>query len=93
MAGERQIINAALQGIRDNPAILASIRTEIATLTTEVLLSATGGREMVNGSGNGMAFTAQVTLSKRDRLSLLQSIVDHYNAGLKPSSWGRTNFQ
>jgi len=92
MAGERQIINAALQAIRDNPAVLASIRAEISTLTTEVLLSATGGREMVNGSGNGMAYTAQVTLSKRDRLALLQRVVDYYDAGTKPASWGRTNF-
>ncbi len=56
------------------------------------MLSATGGREMVNGSGNGMAFTAQVTMSKRERLAILQSVIEFYDAGTSPSSWARTGF-
>lgn len=87
-----QEIRAALQAIRANPALLASIRAERDTLVSDVMLSPNGGREMVNGSGNGMAFTAQVTMSKRDRLAMLQSIIEFYDAGTSPSSWAKTGF-
>lgn len=91
MANPREI-RAVLQAIRTNPALVAQLRTERDTLVSDVMLSATGGREMVNGSGNGMAYTAQVTMSKRERLSVLQAVLDFYDAGISPSSWARTAF-
>lgn len=92
MAANKSEINAMLGAIRRNPALVASIRTEIDTLVSEVMLSTTGGREMINGSGNGMAYTAQITMSKRERLAILQKVLDYYNSGTGPSSWAKTNF-
>jgi hypothetical protein len=92
MAITAQEINAMLGAIRRNPSLVRQIQDEIDSLIADVMLSESGGTEFVNGSGNGMAFTAQITLSKRERLGLLQKVIEHYNAGVTAGSYAKTRF-
>jgi hypothetical protein len=92
MAITAQEINAMLGAIRRNPSLVRQIQDEIDALIADVMLSESGGTEFVNGSGNGMAFTAQITLSKRERLGLLQKVLDHHAAGVTAGSYAKTRF-
>jgi len=92
MAANPREIRAILQAIQGNPALVAQLREERDQLVLDTMLSSAGGREIVNGSGNGMAYTAQITMSKRERLAVLQAALDFYAAGQYPSSWARTRF-
>ena len=92
MASAREI-RAILGALRRNPALLSTLRTELDALVASTHLTSTGGREMVNGSGNGMAYTAQITMTQRERMANLQAVLEHYERGTTPSAWSQTRFR
>jgi hypothetical protein len=68
--------------LRHDPAAVASLRTEFTRLALEVATSVDGGKEITSATVNGQTFSKSVTMTKADRLKLLEMVLTYVDRGI-----------
>lgn len=81
---------AAAKGTRTSATAMQSVRDEYAALSLELLTSPDAGKELTSATVNGQTFTQSTTITKANRLLLLERVVGHYDNGF--ASTTRTRF-
>lgn len=59
-----------------------SIRTEYAAIALEIATSEAAGKEVTSATVNGQSFSSTVTMSKLDRLQMLEKVIWFYDHGI-----------
>jgi hypothetical protein len=77
---------------RSNPAAMNAIRDEFAALGLEIATNADAGREITSATVNGQSFSASTTMSKLDRVQLLDRVIWFYDNGIPSTSRTRVSF-
>lgn len=78
---------------RTNAAAMQSIRDEYVTIALEIATNPDAGRELTSATVNGQTFSQSTTISKADRLALLERVVWHYDNGFNLTTRTRVFFQ
>lgn len=78
---------------RTNAAAMQSIRDEYAAIALEIATNPDAGRELTSATVNGQTFSHSTTVSKADRLTLLDRVIWHYDNGFNNQSRTRVIFQ
>jgi hypothetical protein len=76
---------------KDDAAAVAAIRTEHSELALSIA-TGDGASDVTSATVNGQSFSAQVTMTKTDRVRLLGLIVKMYDEGAAISSRSRARF-
>jgi hypothetical protein len=77
---------------RTNATAMQSIRDEYAAIALEVATSADAGKELTSATVNGQTFSQSTTISKAERLTLLERVVWHYDNGFYSTTRTRVFF-
>ena len=78
--------------IKDVPASVAAIRAEYAALALEVATGDGAGSDVTSATVNGQSFSAQISMTKLERVRLLGLIVKQLDSGAAISSRSRARF-
>lgn len=66
---------------KDDAPTVALVRAERTQLALDLALDGEKGKEITSATVNGQTFSAQVTITRKDRLTLLSQVVAMYDAG------------
>jgi len=77
---------------RTNASAIESIRTEYAAIALEIATTEAAGKEVTSATVNGQSFTSAVTMSKLDRLYLLEKVIWFYDYGIVSTTRTRVSF-
>lgn len=77
---------------RTSASAIASIRAEYAAIALEIATSEAAGKEVTSATVNGQSFTSSVTISKLDRLYLLEKVIWFYDNGIVSTTRTRVSF-
>jgi hypothetical protein len=77
---------------RTNASAMESIRTEYAAIALQIATSEAAGKEVTSATVNGQSFTSAVTMSKMDRLYLLEKVIWFYDNGIVSTTRTRVYF-
>jgi len=80
------------KAIKDDAEAVASVRAEYAALALEVATSSKGGLDITSATVNGQSFAGTVSITKSDRLQLLNLVLAQVDAGGCISRRSRVHF-
>ena len=69
------------KALKDDVTAIAALRSELASLALEVATSSKGGTEITSATVNGQSFAGTVSMTKSDRLQLLNLVISFVDAG------------
>jgi hypothetical protein len=78
---DRLIEKAIIQAYQADNTLLTAFQTERNSLVLELASNPESAKEITSGSGNGTSFTANVSMTKGQRLSFLQIAIDAIQRG------------
>lgn len=67
--------------LKDDTTAIAAIRAEATALAKSIATGDGSGLEVVSSTVNGQSFTAQVDMTKRDRMRLLRLVLKQVDSG------------
>ena len=82
----RKTLKAYIQLAQSDASFQATLTTERDRLLQEMISNPESAKEIISGSGNGTSFTADVSMTKENRIEFLQVILDAIIAGQLPPS-------
>lgn len=77
---------------RTNATAMQSIRDEYATIALEIATDPDAGKELTSATVNGQTFSSNTTISKAERLALLDRVVYFYDNGITSTTKTRAIF-
>lgn len=82
----RKVLKAYIQANTADPTLETTLTTERNALAAELLTNTEAGAEIVSGSGNGTSFSAQIAMTKAERLEFLQWVLEALSSGQVPAN-------
>ena len=76
---------------QDDGTLQAKLSAERSRLALDVYVSGNGG-EVIQGSKNGASYTKNMSVTKGERLRVLDVAIRHIAAGVRPTSSVRVTF-
>lgn len=77
----------------DDPSILDDLKEKRRALATAEISGDAAGREITSGGGNGMTFTALVTLTKRDQATYIDYAIRYIEGDVGAHGRSYARFQ
>ena len=74
-------VAALVSVLEADSGLVAEVTSERAKLAREIMLNPEAGKEIFSGGGNRTNFSAQITLTKLDRLNLLNRALKQVTTG------------
>jgi hypothetical protein len=82
----RKTYKALIAANTADPTIEATLTTERNSLALELFNNPEATKEIVSGSGNGTSFSAEVSMTKGQRLDALQRALECLASGQVPAN-------
>lgn len=89
---QAELAKVIAKATRNNAAAMQSIRDEYAAIGLEVATNPDAGREITSATVNGQSFSASVSITKSERLMMLDRVIWFYDNGIPSTSRTRAAF-
>ena len=90
----RETIRALITASKvDGSTLQADMETERNRLAAEIVTNPESAKEIISGSGNGTSYSAEVNMTKAERLGFLQAVLEAIEQGIAPPSKTYVRFQ
>ena len=87
-----EVFRAIVAEAQTDATLSADLKAERSSLIADITQNPEAGKEIVSGSGNGLAHSAQLNFTKADRLAFLNKAIYYIDNNLHPSSTSYARF-